>query len=781
MPQGSNKRNSKTKALQLQWKPGTIFSAVLALLAVQLLRAGQHPWIVAIWIETAIFTLIPILGWLLVRRWQQMNPAGLGHQRIMFLAQGLVCVSVLTMITWQYVSRSIGLGDANEFIALVVLQVTSFHLAVFGSVRGFERASFVLSGVLVFFVACTTNRYDVLAVSACYAVSALWWMAGLYWSRLDSKAIDGDSKKLAIHGTATLVSVIVIAIGVGLALLLPLSGGRYPDWGFMPFSGGRDGRQDQFATSGLGDGNMLTAGDNATTTGAVDSDNFIEDDKPSLYDVISEQYNGPIMKKRRNRAVALDKQAKHIHDIKQSEQSGRTFRTMRKTDRETEMDLEERLTKALFFVEGTVPARFIVDTFQHFDGWDWTKASVDGFLPLKAQINLQQSDDKPIFFLTQFRPDYLARLIEFDGPRIPTHTVIDVQGFVPNYHVMRSQPSFHQCANVSQFQHSIDYWLGAAGVGGDPSFSTVKHQTRPEISEPDSPYHQLPETSSRTRIDELAKEYTAGLPAGWNQVEAITNRMRADFELNPQWTIDDSVDDSVGHFLDQKGGPAWMFATTCAMTLRAAGYRTRIASGFLVQREDFDLQSGQSVVTSKNLHMWPEVCMDGKFWIPLEPTPGFPIPYSNETSLQWLMAKGYALIGWFWARPILSLLIFATCYLSYRSRIWIATSLMLAWWHFVCRFWPRNLLDTTRQVIDMRFRLAGDRRPDSRTLKEWYTRVEPGQNSIFFDLWNRTKYCSSNQEIANSELVSRCREPITSLSLKKIQQFVFERKEQGIQ
>ena len=122
--------------------------------------------------------------------------------------------------------------------------------------------------------------------------------------------------------------------------------------GLSPFSGGENGSQDKFAISGIGDGDMLTAGDNATTTGAVDSGQFIESDRPTLYDITSERYEGPVMKKRRNRAVSLSGQSKHMHAAKQSEQAGRTFRTIRDVKDTTEQKLEDRITEALFYVEG---------------------------------------------------------------------------------------------------------------------------------------------------------------------------------------------------------------------------------------------------------------------------------------------------------------------------------------------------------------------------------------------------------------------------------------------
>ena len=220
-----------------------------------------------------------------------------------------------------------------------------------------------------------------------------------------------------------------------------------------------------------------------------------------------------------------------------------------------------------------------------------------------------------------------------------------------------------------------------------------------------------------------------------------------------------------------------MFATTCAMILRSAGYRTRFTSGFLVRKEDYNRVSRQSIVTRKSLHMWPEVCLDGKFWIPLEPTPGLPIPYSTETVWQWLVAKVYAIIGWFWARPLFSIILLTLTVLGYRYRANVVTSLMLGWWHLIRFVWPQSLLRTTRQLIDLRFWAAGDKRPQSRTIKNWYSRVNPQLATGFYDLWNASNFSSSPPKVASTDLVARCREQVESLTLGKIQEFVSEKTE----
>lgn len=772
--------------------PGAMLPALVSGFVLQLFRADQHRWVPAIWMEFAALSVLSVVLFCLVKLWTQRNEDSTTPKTSTFLAQAGAVISVVLLIGWQLVSRRIGLGDANEIVALLVIQCVGWHLAVFASVKGFEKASLLLCGAIVFFVCCMTKRYDILGLGAVFAVMSLWWLAGIYWSRLDSKAIDGNAKMLQIHGASTSIGAVAIAIAVGLAMLSPFSPRQISVAGFMPFSGGEDGYQDPFATSGIGDGNMLAAGTNATTTGAVDSNEFIEDNKASMYDVMMDSFDGPVYKKKkRNRTIALDEIAKHIHDVKQSEQSGRTFRTMRDTDQPADQELESRISKALFYVEGSVPARFVTDAFHHFDGWDWSKASLDGETPLPTKIRLQKQFGKPILKLSQSKSKYLtssrthqvklmrlktpnlpapafldcwhinrvddprifkwneAGLLQYDGDNIPAQTVINVNGLVPNYHVMRSEADLAPSSRTNKTSKS---------------------------SNSDSALLQTPDSSSRERVEALAAQYTKGHRRGWNQVEAIVNRMREDYQLNPDWEVDQSVDDSVSHFLSLNGGPSWMFATSCAMVLRSAGYRTRLASGFLVRQEDYDRLSRQSVVTSRNMHMWPEVCLDGKYWIPLEPTPGYPVPFSHETTWQWLVAKVHGAIHWFWNHPVFSLLTAMAIVLTYLYRANLVTFLMLIWWHLIRFVWPWSLLRATRQLIDLRFWAAGDSRPLSKTVKAWYTRVEPSLSHGFYDLWNARNY-NSRHKVGNTDMIETCRDQINLLTLKKIQTFVSENSE----
>lgn len=762
---------------------GSVLAAFVAMLAVYFFRSDHSSSALKLVLETVLFAITPLIAFIVIRRrlpQERLFPMPKTVRGRFQMSAILVAVLVLT---WHSICRHFGFGCAYEIITLLTIQNVGWYLAIFSKVPGFEKASFILCGFSAFFVCCVTDKTQVLVMTVVYAFASLWWLLGQYWNQLDTKAIDGKTRSLPLHGAAISVTTLAMGAAICLAAVIPFSQSQISLRGFMPFSGGKDGYADPFAISGIGDGNMLAAGENATTTGAVESDQIIEGHETSLYDAVSEQYNGPITKRRRGKSATLNALAKHLDNAKQSEQSGKTFRTMRNTDKTTKRKFEDRISEALFFVEGPAPARFVVNTFDHFDGWDWsqTPEALASHQPPNFRIDHRSGPDvflndrPPAAYLTDQRwhcikimrlksnvipaPAFLKRwripqvnrpdmfrwneagLLRMDSESIPSQTMIHLQGLVANYHHLRDA-SNHQSSASNQIN-----------------------------SEMDSPFLQTPATTSQLITSAMTRNETAKVTSRWEQVEAIVSHVRHDFELNPTWKTNDEAENSVAEFLKQGGGPAYMFATTCAMALRSAGFETRLANGFLVRQSDYDSYSRQSIVTSENLHIWPEVSLDGKFWIPVEPTPGYPTPHNTQSLWQWLTTQANVLVGWLISHPISTLFaLTATCWcVVCRARV--VTSLMFLWWSLVRLFWPQGLLKTTCQLIDLRFWFAGDRRPKSATVPAWYARVEPHLAGRFFELWNAKNYSDRPRNVSKSDLVHSCRNSVNSLTLQRIRDF----------
>ena len=781
---------------------GTVVTALLAVLVVQYFRVDQHRHLLLMCSEVVTIATLTVFICYLTRKRFTAKQGNLNLVHAICVSQMGAVFVVATFFVWQFVARQCGLGDANEVVALLTLQYVALFLALVGVVPGYDRASLALNGALVFFVCCMTQRFEIFVLAGVFTVIGLWGLLGLYWSRLDSKAIDGQSKMLSIHGSSIGIASLLMLMAIGIACLIPMSDTARALRGFMPFSGGDDGYQDEFALDGVGDGDMLTGGDNATTTGAVDTDQFIEDHKPSLYDVMSEKFDGPVAKQRQNRAIALEAVSKHLHELKQSEIAGKTFRTMRKSGKPTDKKLEDKTTDALFFVEGSAPARFATTHYQHFDGWDWTKADSNSASPQPPKIVLNKKTGKPVFSLRQGRKSYLtnsrihrvklmrletsslpmASLLDswhiakvdnvdffnwdnhdqicFDGEFIPPQTVIDMKSFAPNYHVLRSRG-----------QGNLRIRQGSPRQGSP-------RQTRKALGnateKPESIYLQLPADSQQSSIDAQVAQWTDGIDSDWKQVESIVSHMRTDFELNNFWEVDQSTESSIELFLDQQGGPSYMFATTCAMALRRAGFNTRLASGFVIRENDFDRVAKQSMVTGDNVHVWPEVCLDGQFWIPVEPTPGYPMPYSVETLWQRFVAAIFLVSRWIANHPLSTIATLGLVIFTFAFRVRFVTAGLLLWWHLVRLFWASALLSATRRLIDARFWAAGLARPASQTISGWYSQVDPSLPGRFFELWNVRNFSNSTPAVGNDVVVASCYEQVQLLTYQKIRRFQSE-------
>ena len=785
-PNPSIQQSSSSRLLQIDL--GVLIPAILAVTVVQLFRSENYSWVPAIWIETAFFLVFPFLFFWINEKWFGVFKPN--SKSSLYRCQGGAVAVIALTIVWQVAGRVSGLGDANEIIALLILQNVAWFLAVFCRIHKFEKTSLILFSSIVFLVCSISERGLIFVLTGIYAIVFLWWLAGLYWNRLGDKTIDGSSKTLPIRSAAIAVAVSVIGAIATIVSLVPGLSNQLQVTGFMPFSGGEHGYEDQYARSGFGDGHMLAAGDNATTTGAVDSDTFIQDHKESLYDVSLEKFDGPVFKRAsKNRSIPLDVIAKHIHNVKQSEQSGRTFRTMRESDKVSDLKLESKTTEALFYVEGSVPVRFAVDSFNNFDGWDWTKEEIPDSDFVLPRIQLQTVwTDGPVYqiclakskFMTNTRkhkikmmrfkdstlpsPSFLDRwriarvaapnlfrwndagLIRMDGEFIPTHTVIDTESLVPNFHLVRASSSWYSSA-------AKDRILNAEENSG-------------------SVFLQIPDSSGQSYVARLADEWTSSIEPGWKQVEVIVDNLRNQFELNSHWTSDETAADTVSHFISQGGGPSYMFATTCAMMLRSQGYQTRLTRGFVLQKSDYDRKSQQSITTSENVHFWPEVCIDGKHWIPVEPTPGYPQPYSTATGWQRISSSLLSIWNWCKQHPVsIGLAVAGVCLVTL-FRIRLITWLMLCWWHLVRLLWPSKLLSATRKLIDVRFWAAGDRRPESETIQSWYSRIENGLSTGFFNLWSAKNYSDRTMIADRSEVSIKCREQVQALGFNRIKQFI---------
>ena len=507
-----------------------------------------------------------------------------------------------------------------------------------------------------------------------------------------------------------------------------------------------------------------------------------------------------------------------MEKVIQSEQSGRTFRTVRETSVK-ELELENRRANALFFLEGSVPVRLTMDYFWHFDGIDWGKGEFgewgEGKLFVPS-INLDKSKEKPWYnvrsvereFLTTRRAHRvkimrlssnslpspamllswhihrmdLKNMFYFDdqgkirasGEFLPTHTMIDMVSQVPNYHVLRTIKNPQLVNHPNPLWEWFDTWVGVGSAAG-----TSVGKFDPRETGTDALEVQIPDNKAKQELEDLVRKVTKDKRVGWNQVEAIVNHFRNNFRYAPSEVVDPECDNSVSWFLENGAGPSYLFATAATQALRSAGYKTRMVRGFLVQQKDYDRVAKQSIVTSDNFHIWPEVCVDGWNWIPVEPTPGFPIPYSHQTLLQWFQAKVSEALAAIWNNPITSLCCLAVAVTLFCLRMFLLVGFAHWFWQLFMLLSPSRRLKLTRQLIDLRFWAAGFARPRFASIGTWYPNVNSEASSDFLKHWYQSNYRSTEtsnvKNLNQMEITAACRQIASQFTLKNIKKSLTSR------
>ncbi|MGI5952498.1 MAG: transglutaminase-like domain-containing protein, partial [Brooklawnia sp.] len=143
----------------------------------------------------------------------------------------------------------------------------------------------------------------------------------------------------------------------------------------------------------------------------------------------------------------------------------------------------------------------------------------------------------------------------------------------------------------------------AAAIAGTPPEGAVASQSA------DAP----------TQIAELASQITAAASTDGERAVLLQNWLRDperfDYDLNaPEGTGYDSL---VSFLFTERRGYCVHFAASMALMSRQVGIPARVAVGFTTGAPQAD---GSFVVTSHNMHAWPELYFAGLGWVRFEPT-----------------------------------------------------------------------------------------------------------------------------------------------------------------
>lgn len=591
-----------------------------------------------------------------------------------------------------------------------------------------ERTAAAISLPLTLAVVLLSEHRLTPLVVCLYLVVGCNWLMQWYWQHLP---LSGDTGRRP--GRRFLLILLLVAACLGSAFA---THGRTTRalWGWLPSSGGTRW-SDPDSRAGVGDGDdEARSRQTAQSVGFSESDLYIDTEDPSLYDVVGDLFGEPRKMREVERALALPLDKTRRRDIIPSEnlRPGREFQLLREPVPSPRPD--QREADALLYVQGPAPAHLALVAYDWFDGVAWKE---EPYSPLAMGLKNNADDpwmefiyplqDPPPFFMLPVR--HTVKIVKLKGSHLPTPA--HLRGFrvgklnEPSFFAW-AQPGIVRLADRNVPKATI--FEVETGSVDYASLADYLHQRRSALSLRN--YLALPGAAAcQQLLDDLAEQWTRGLPAGWPQIAAVISRLREIYVLDPSWREPAEVTDAVGYFLTHsRRGRDFHFASAAALLLRSLGYPARLVSGFYVNPERWNEKTGHYHLMREDWHFWPELLVDGRFWIPLEPTPGYELMPARLT--WWAWSWRLLMFAWQWAEshPLTVAGSLSLLALAFYLRRRFLDQILTLWCHWqlgraAARRHPRQAITATLWLLEWRGRAAGLSRPAGVSIQRWYAAV----------------------------------------------------------
>lgn len=185
-----------------------------------------------------------------------------------------------------------------------------------------------------------------------------------------------------------------------------------------------------------------------------------------------------------------------------------------------------------------------------------------------------------------------------------------------------------------------DYTVTSASV--QPTLEQIRASNASRTSTDGRPPEDLPEV-----IADTAREVTAGAANDYDRLIAMQSWFRSEFSYSLDAPVDGGFDgtgaEAIAQFLDVRSGYCIHFAGAFALMAQTLDLPVRIVVGYLPGRLSEEKRGDEFVyvVSSDQLHAWPEVRFEGIGWVPFEPTASLGVP----TGYQPAVAEGGSTSG----------------------------------------------------------------------------------------------------------------------------------------
>ncbi len=710
---------SRTKISSLSLHCLTVASALLASSILSITEADGLR--LSLWAKSVLaVTSLTCIGltWQVRRRMASSADAP-------FILPLLLAVVLLSLL-WEPFQRAVFMnGRPFEMMVMFSQKNLMLALAVVGCQAGYQRLSMLIGVFLAIFCAVVSRDRSVHWMIFVYAVIAVIWLVTNYWDTLRYRLLTPEKGVLPwrwiVPGMALLLLVFMASASSGSTIISAVEG-------FLPGSGGTGG-SDPFARGGVNDGDGLVAGSKDIRSFApIEDAPFAEDDKPSLYDVFNESFNEPVRKNRtQDRSIALPPEM--LADIRQrmakTEQAGREFSTVRSQRKPDRKRIRSLSSEALFYVAGRVPLHLRFELYDLFDGISWTpeEPSADA-LPALQMTTL---NERPWLRvpggsrgLDLYSPPetHAVKIINLKSSVIPCPP--DTRGIHIDRVDQADMYSLYQEGIVRMNRDSLPE-LQAIQLMSERVFYEQLQDQRMMLPVSNDVLHlQQPDMVQMESVRKLAAQWTSGIPRGWQQVDAVIQRLRTDYVLDRNTRPSADCEFPVGEFLlTTRRGPEYLFASSAAIMLRSLGYPTRLVSGFYANPERFDSHKRHTPVLAEDAHIWCEISVGARTWLTVEASPGYeilqPIPTFWQRVVQGLKAFLLrALQNW-----MLVLIAAVVAAVLWRKRQMTADFLQTFWWTVRPAGNIRARVLQTLRLFERRLRYLGLQRPAGMTLNRW--------------------------------------------------------------
>lgn len=600
----------------------TIAMAGLACVAVDLAMRGLHGSVDmrAFGVGVAVVSLVVLAGGELLRhRWPSVGATA--RSRVLWVCGG-VAAAISLEAAGRAVAGNVPLLDAFLLIMLrdivIALAILSHHADARPACVGF--ASFI-----VVFASASAHAIWAQGFVIAFAVIGVCWLVGSHWETLERRLEASSCRSLPRRWLLALPLAVLAVLAV-----VPVSARqmRQAD-GFMPTSGGqRD--SSSAATSGVGDGDALVAGlDDIRSFAPLENAPFMMSHEPSMYDIYDDTYNEPVKKSKSERAISLANQVKarpEDHSMATSKRPGREFSTVRQGGTPSRRRIADLDSHAVLQVKGRVPVHLKLETFDRYDGVEWqpeSPPSWQGGLSLKAagKRNWLIVEPNGACDIYGEAETHALRIIRLDTNRIPATTRL---AGIHIDHLDRTD--FFRWARVGILEMDRDKLPELLTVHLRSQFVDPWTLTEsfPRFSGGAEVYRFVGDDPQSQAVKVLAESWVAGVPRGWKQIERVVERIRGDYQLDPEARATPECSHSVAEFLlVTRRGPDYLFASAAVCALRSLGYAARMVSGFYADPRRYEARSDHTAVMAGDLHVWAEVHAGLGHWVPVEPTPGY--------------------------------------------------------------------------------------------------------------------------------------------------------------